>query len=419
MFNNLFEEFEDIQEEDSEEVVLAPVEEVVEEEVKPEAGSIHIRTRYKIIGSDFSAQEPRLTAFMSQDPAMLKAYEDGLDLYCVIAASMFDNNYEDNLEFYPEGKEIEVDGKKVICGKKTHLHKAGKERRSAAKTLLLAMLYGMSVNTAAARMGKSKDEGQKLFDNFFASFPKVKQLIEDSKQYLKEHGYVEDWAGRRRHLDDYFLPRYEARYKDPQKLESVTFNPILECENRPEVDRTLTEYVEKAEHGGNKKFDTLAVEAASKGIILSANTGRIAQAERQCLNARIQGGAASLTKLAMVNVFNDQLLRDCMAKLIITVHDEVLCECPEFYADTVEQRLPKVMIDTAKPFINVGMKCDPYNVTRWYADEYGVAIQEEFKKLESKGLTRDAAIEKLCASHIELPREAIINTVTTGSDLDF
>ena len=67
---------------------------------------INTRTRYKIIGSDYSAQEPRLTAFVSQDQTMIDAYMKGQDLYAVIAQSAFDNNYEDNLEFYPEGSEI-------------------------------------------------------------------------------------------------------------------------------------------------------------------------------------------------------------------------------------------------------------------------------------------------------------------------
>ena len=61
----------------------------------------------------------------------MQAYLQGKDLYAVIAQSMFNNEYWENLEFYPEGHEIELDGKKIICGKKTHLHKAGKERRSA------------------------------------------------------------------------------------------------------------------------------------------------------------------------------------------------------------------------------------------------------------------------------------------------
>ena len=76
------------------------------------------RTRYMLVGSDFSqsAQEPRLTAFMSQDPKMKQAYFEGKDLYAVIAQSMFNNEYWENLEFYPEGTEIELDGRKVISG---------------------------------------------------------------------------------------------------------------------------------------------------------------------------------------------------------------------------------------------------------------------------------------------------------------
>lgn len=56
---------------------------------------------------------------MSNDPGMIQAYKEGKDLYCVIAASMFNNNYEDNLEFYPEFTEVELDGKISIAGTDT------------------------------------------------------------------------------------------------------------------------------------------------------------------------------------------------------------------------------------------------------------------------------------------------------------
>lgn len=449
------------------------------------------RTRYKIIGSDFSAQEPRLTAHMSQDPAMIQAYAEGKDLYCVIAQAMYDNAYEENLEFYPAGTEIEIDGHKVVCGNKTHTNKAGKARRSSAKTLLLAMLYGMSTRTAAARMGKPPEEGQKLFENFFTRFPEVKKLIEGSKQMLVntgsdkkspdfKNGYVTDWAGRRRHLPDMFLDDYEAHYDNEAKRLEANFNPIIGCVDRPLSDAVLRFWVDEATKvRGNKQFNALARlaadgyrsydpvndkntpsykriydmfnERASKeqyhsykydraiaerdrfknlydidpqvamygGVILSANTGRKAQAERQCLNARIQGGAASLTKLAMVNVANDQQLKDWQAKLIITVHDEVLVEAPALYAEQVTERLPKIMIDTATPYISVPMKCDPYCVDRWYADTVAVTVQEHFKKLTEKGLTHDEALTKLCEEFSEFSRECMEKSVSTGCDLDF
>ncbi|MBP5468253.1 MAG: hypothetical protein J6Z11_03315, partial [Candidatus Riflebacteria bacterium] len=223
-----------------------------------------------------------MTAFLSQDPNMIKAYLEGKDLYAMIAQAAFNNRYEDNLEFYPEGTELEIDGEKVIAGNKTHKNPAGKDRRSVGKVLLLASTYGMSGATAGARLNKTKEEGQQLLDNFFAGFPKVKETIEWSKQFLKKNGYVEDFVGRRRHLPDYYLKPYEAKYRDPEKMLSMTFNPFFGCNDREPMDKVLQSYVDQAfKTRGNKEFTKLQAEANKKGIILTANTGRIAQAERQ------------------------------------------------------------------------------------------------------------------------------------------
>jgi DNA polymerase I-like protein with 3'-5' exonuclease and polymerase domains len=278
----------------------------------------------------------------------------------------------------------------------------------------------MGPSTLAKRINKTNQEAQEIFDNFFKSFPKVEELINNSKASLKEHGYVEDWAGRRRHLTDYFLNPYEASYADPSALLEKTFNPIIGCENRPLTDDTLTLWVGKAKAArNNKEFDALAKEAAGKGIILTANTGRIAQAERQCLNARIQGSAASLTKLAMIQIHNSQELKDLDAKLVMTIHDEVMLECPALYAEEVSEVLPKIMIDAAAPYISIPMKCDPAIESRWYCSEYAVAVQSEFKKLTDKGLDRDTAFAELYKKHPELPEEAIYKTITEGIDLEF
>lgn len=365
--------------------------------------------------------EPRITTFLSGDQAMRQAYLEGKDLYCVIAANIYNNNYEDNLEHYPEGTVIELDGKQTICGYKTHLNKAGKERRSVAKMVLLALTYGMGPSTLAKRINKTNQEAQEIFDNFFKSFPKVEELINSSKTFLKEHGYVEDWAGRRRHLTDYFLNPYEATYKDEKTIIAKTFNPILGCSNRPLKDEILTKWLTRAQNSrGNKAFDQLAKDALKEdGVILTANTGRIAQAERQCLNARIQGSAASLTKLAMIQIHNSQELKDLDAKLVMTIHDEVMLECPALYAEQASEILPRIMIDAAAPYIDVPMKCDPAVESRWYTSEYAVAVQEEFKKLTKTGLDRDTAFTKLYAKHPELPEEAIYKTITEGIDLEF
>ena len=352
---------------------------------------------------------------------MRQAYLEGKDLYCVIAASIYNNKYEDNLEHYPEGTVIELDGKQTVCGYKTHLNKAGKERRSVAKMVLLALTYGMGPSTLAKRINKTNKEAQEIFDNFFKSFPKVEELIKNSKEFLRTHGYVEDWAGRRRHLTDYFLNPYEATYKDEELVLTKTFNPILGCENRPLQDTTLTSWLNRAKMTkNNKEFDQLAKEALTKdGVILTANTGRIAQAERQCLNARIQGSAASLTKLAMIQIHNSQELKDIDAKLVMTIHDEVMLECPALYADQASEILPRIMIEAAAPYISIPMKCDPAIESRWYTSEYAVVIQSEFKKLTDKGLDRESAFIELYKKHPELPEETIYKTITEGIDLEF
>ena len=104
--------------------------------------SLNIRTNYRIIGGDYSAQEPRLTAFYSQDEQMIQAYLDNKDLYAVIASASFNYPYEECLEFYPAGTKIIYEGEEVICGNKTHQNKAGKQRRTQAKSILLGRPKG-------------------------------------------------------------------------------------------------------------------------------------------------------------------------------------------------------------------------------------------------------------------------------------
>ena len=93
----------------------------------------------------------------------------------------------------------------------------------------------------------------------------------------------------------------------------------------------------------------------------------------------------------MIQIHNSQELRDLDAKLVMTIHDEVMLECPALYADQASEILPRIMIDAAAPYIDVPMKCDPAVESRWYTGEYAVAVQSEFKKLTDKGLDREAA----------------------------
>ena len=84
--------------------------------------SIKTRTRYSICGSDYSAQEPRSTASLANDEAMLTAYNEGKDLYAVIGSKSFHVPYEECLEFNngvlnPDGKARRSKAKTILLGK--------------------------------------------------------------------------------------------------------------------------------------------------------------------------------------------------------------------------------------------------------------------------------------------------------------
>ena len=84
--------------------------------------SIKTRTRYSICGSDYSAQEPRSTASLANDDAMLNAYIEGKDLYAVIGSKSFHVPYEECLEFNngvlnPDGKARRSKAKTILLGK--------------------------------------------------------------------------------------------------------------------------------------------------------------------------------------------------------------------------------------------------------------------------------------------------------------
>ena len=309
----------------------------------------------------------------------------------------------------------------------------------------------MSSGGAASLMHKTKEEGAELLYKYFTMFDGLGSAIANAKKFLKEHGYVEGLLGRRRRLPDLFLPKYEVYLKENN--DAKNFNPFINCTNRTTKDEKIIKWEgevakaiaesqkyqrDRAAKAGktwtdngemsNAKFQELANKAYQDGVIIQANTGRIAQAERQCFNALIQGSAGTLTKKAMIDIYRDPQLRAWDTHLIISVHDEVLVECPEEYAEQVEKRLPEIMINAA---IELGitapaMKCDPYNVSRWYADSAAVAIRAEFDKLEKgdekKGilpLTREEALQKVYDNHIEFPKEAIYKSITEGIDLEY
>lgn len=310
-----------------------------------------------LMSSDYSQQEPKVMTQMCQDPKMIQAYKEGKDLYAEIAALSFNTTYENCLEFRPDGT----------------TNKEGKERRSQAKSILLGVLYGRGVPSIAEQLGTTTKKAQGIKDSVFKGFPAIPQFEEDSLQMAQDLGYVVTLWGRKRRLPALQLPEYEFKWKDgaPPDDDLLNFDAMNAPEyNDSEVPEDIQNYylrkLSKTWGSGKRK---IFEEAAAEGIVITDNGGKIADAQRQCVNARIQGSAADMSKLAMILVGNDQRLKELGFKLLIPVHDELIAECPEENMKECKERFAQLMSDAAKSKLEIPIKCDVSLSKCWYGDE--------------------------------------------------
>lgn len=335
---------------------------------------------YSLVGGDFSGQEVRVLASAANDEEMIKAYAAGKDLYAQIASLAFHNDYEDNLEFDPRNG--------------GQLNPEGKARRSRAKTLLLGLNYGMGVTTLAERIGSTVPEAQNIIDEFYKGFTGVKKYTEESQQMLKEKGYITDVFGRRRHIPDGQLPEYEFNVAGVD----YDFNPLMDSVKHIDTrtQALISDYKNKLNKARwAKERNAIIAEAAKNGIEIKSNGGYINRALRQCLNARIQGSSASMTKKAMIMIHEDEELKKLGFELLVTVHDEVFGQCPKENSDKVAKRVSDLMVEAAKIKCgNVTWKVDPYEVSRWYEDEASAEVLKDYNKLCSK-LSKEEALAKI------------------------
>lgn len=377
---------------------------------------------YKLVGSDYSGQEMRMSAHASNDPDMIKAYTEGKDLYSVVATAMYNNTYEENLEFYPVGTEIIYEGEKITVDKpKTYLNKQGKLRRQSAKAVLIGSVYGRGAQSIATQINEkrgpddklTKEDAQEIMDKFYSGFPRIKKWMDECHELAHKQGYVENWNGRRRRLPDAMLPRYTIIDK-----EDGEFNPLLGCSNRVNNEK-INKYKKILEEvKWKKEYDRVKLEALKEGVEIHDNQGYIAQAERQSVNFPCQSGGAELTKLAMISIDKDAKLNKLGFGLLLTIHDEVLGECPEENAEEAAQRLTEIMINTAKENnIKVPMSCDPAISTYWLEDEMVGVLNDEYNKYSEKLGSTEKGLEKVISLHGELTPEAITNTLLHGAEL--
>ena len=137
----------------------------------------------KLIGIDYSQIELRLLAHFSQDPVLVDAFMHDRDIHLQTAVVLFG--------------EAEAPAK-----------------RNIAKTVNFGLLYGMGQKKLADTLGITTKEAKEIIENYFASFPTVKEYFRSIVELSKEQGYVETLLKRRRYFDyEHATPMYKAAYE--------------------------------------------------------------------------------------------------------------------------------------------------------------------------------------------------------------
>ncbi len=181
--------------------------------------------------ADYSQIELRVMAHLSGDENMAEAFRLGHDIHAATAAKIYKEDIAD----------------------------VTRDQRTKAKRANFGIIYGITVFGLTERLDISRAEAAQLIDGYFASFPKVAQYMEQSKETARAKGYAETFFHRRRYLPD----------------------------------------------------------------INSHNATVRNFAERNAINAPIQGSAADIIKIAMVRISRRFKAEGIKSKMILQVHDEL------------------------------------------------------------------------------------------------
>lgn len=173
------------------------------------------------------------------------------------------------------------------------------EMRRVAKVVNFGVIYGISEYGLGQAAEISREEASRFIAAYFEKYKGVKAYIEATKQKAREHGYVETLLGRRRYIQE------------------------INSENRQ------------------------AREAA----------------ERMAINMPVQGTAAEVLKLAMIDLHRELKSRGLRSKMLLQVHDELLFEVPEEEVEEMKALVPRIMSRAIK--LKVPLKADIKIARNW------------------------------------------------------
>ena len=150
-----------------------------------------------LLAADYSQVELRVLAHVVQEPGLLEAFRNDLDIHAATASKLFDVPID------------EVD----------------RSQRGLAKTINFATIYGVSAFGLSSRSEMGPAEAQRFLDQYFATYPRVRTYIDETIRKATEDGYVETLLGRKR-----FFPELQAKlpYTQRQALERAAINAPIQ-----------------------------------------------------------------------------------------------------------------------------------------------------------------------------------------------
>lgn len=206
---------------------------------------------FLFIDADYSQIELRLLAHISGDEHLIEAYKTAQDIHRITAAKVFN----------------------------TPLNEVTDEQRSNAKAVNFGIVYGISSFGLSQDLSISRKQASEYIEQYFKTYPKIKEFLDNVVKKGKEDGYVSTLLGRRR--------------------------PIPELNSSNFMQRSF--------------------------------------GERVAMNSPIQGTAADIIKLAMINVDKELRMRNLESRIVLQVHDELLIEAKEDEVEEVRQLLTDKM----------------------------------------------------------------------------
>ena len=233
---------------------------------------------------------------------------------------------------------------------------------------MLGILYGRGEESIAEQLNCSKQKAKKIKEDVLTAFPAIRRFDIDSKQMANDYGFVTTLWGRKRRLPDMQLPDYEFKWANG----APPSDDLLDFDS--DVDETVPyniqkKYLTKLKNCFFTQKRKVFEEANKEGIWIIDNTKKITDAERQCVNSRVQGSAADMSKLALIAVNSDKQLKEWGFRILIPIHDEILAECPKENAKQCKERFAYLMNTCAADKFTIPISCDVECSDRWYGEE--------------------------------------------------